>query len=225
MKFPKNQINQFVSDNFRFVGAAVFGVVGLLFFQFLFLPQYRTLQTSGVLEYRDTEQTIEERRQYLQQLEAMQRAYESFDHRLLRYLDDTLPEQYGRVDAFAEIEKLFSGTNLAVQSMNVATIAAGGVATDEGTPLLPSETNVQAPAPQETRFETVLITVNVSVRTSSQTTDETPRLTYSDFKNMLQRIEEQQHLFDIDQLVYTPDASSFTLILKTYQRVQPKDIL
>lgn len=212
MAAPIQQINQFITSYFRYLAAAVVVIVGVAFWQFLLLPQYTAIQDSGLLQYHNITQTVQQHRNYVQQLQELQRSYDQFDHRTLRYLDVALPEEYSEADTFAEIDQLFRATSLAVQSINVAAIADA------------SATDAATTATADQAYQVVLVTVNVTARQAGETT-EAAKLSYSDFKTILQRIEQQQHLLNLEQLVYSPDTNAFTLILKTYQRTKTETTL
>lgn len=206
MPLPKNQINQAITNYFSFIASGLVIVLSISFLQFFLIPQYRMLQQSGIIQYHNLQQLVTERRRFLTDLQAMQQAYDEFDFRALRYVDTVLPADYDLVDAFAEIDDIFEGTNFIVQSINVseATAATAGEAVTDTTDT-PTTTPVSV-----LEYQVVQISVNVSVRNDS--------LNYADFKTILQRIEQHQHVLNLDQLVYAPNANGFTLILKTYQR-------
>lgn len=199
MPLPKNQINQAITNYFSYLASGLVIVLSILFLQFFLIPQYRMLQQSGIIQYHNLQQIVTERRRFLTELQAMQQAYDEFDFRALRYVDTVLPAEYDLVDAFAEIDDIFEGTNFIVQSINVSEATASAIAED-----------VTATPVSELDYQVVQISVNVSVRNDG--------LNYADFKTILQRIEQHQHVLNLDQLVYAPNANGFTLILKTYQR-------
>lgn len=223
MTLPTQQINQFITTYFTYLAVGLVIVMTILFWQFLLRPQYRAIQESGILQYDSIAQTLADRKIYVQQLQNMKQEYDQFDRRSLRYVDVALPEEYSQADAFAEVNALFEGTDLAVQSMNVAALTNGEVADATDAAVDPTVT-VTPTAPSG--YEVVLITVNVTARQIGVANDSgSSALSYTDFKRILQKIEQHQHLLNLDQLVYAPDSNAFTLILKTYQRVsEPTDL-
>jgi len=198
-------------------------VVGLIFWQVLFVQQYDSLQTSGVLRYNQLSATIAQREQYLRDLQTMQTNFLALDHRLLRDLPVVLPNDYASADVFSEIEQLFSDTGLSVRSVNISTLGQLAVDPAEATEeeLAAAATNATSVGLNEV-YEIVSITVSAAVETPAGTSAaETASISYSDFKKVLRRIEQQRHLLNLEQVVYSPTSSNFTLILKTYQQVSP----
>jgi hypothetical protein len=216
-------ITAILTRYYYYWATAVFVVIGFVFWQWLFLPQYNALQTSGVLQHTQLLATIAQREQYLRDLETMQNNFLGLDHRLLRDLPIVLPADYATTTVFSEIEQLFSDTNLSVSSINVSTlgitVAPSDEPIDELTPLEDT-----TPAGLNDIYEAVSITINVAAnRPAGTPADEDVSLSYADFKAVLRRIEQHRHLFNLEQIVYSPTTSSLTLILKTYQQLPAAD--
>ncbi|MBI2415293.1 MAG: hypothetical protein HYV33_01370 [Candidatus Kerfeldbacteria bacterium] len=184
-----NRWLQFIERYYSLLATLV--VVGVIIIgsSTLLLPQYNRLQQSGVLEYDNTLQALQERQQYVHNLAVMSENYQQLDLRLLRLIDVVLPPQYNRATVFAELEATLDDSNISVQSINVA-----------AAPTTASDTT--------TMVESINLTVNASLVDSS----------YPAFKQLLQHIESTSHLLDLQVVTYTPSNQSLTLQLKTYAR-------
>lgn len=212
-------INAVLTRYYYYWALAVFLLVGFIFWQWVLVKQYDSLQNSGVLRHEQLLTSIAEREQYLIDLQIMEDNYLALDHRLLRDLPVVLPSDYAATDVFTEIDKVFIGTSLTVQSVNVSTLGqaetAAGSTVDGDGDMIGMETDS---TDLNQVYEIVLITVNAAVEPSpGAENSESAVLAYADFKQVLRRIEQQRHLLNLEQIVYDPTASNYTLILKTYQ--------
>lgn len=212
-------INTVLTRYYYYWALAVFLLVGFIFWQGVLVKQYDSLQNSGVLGHEQLLSAIAERKQYLLDLQIMEDNYLALDHRLLRDLPVVLPSDYAAADVFSEIDQVFFGTGLTVQSVNISTL---GQATNLIESVIDGEGDTISPetplAGLNTVYEIVLVTVNATVEPPPGAEDsESAALAYADFKQVLRRIERQRHLLNLEQIVYDPTASNYTLILKTYQ--------
>lgn len=188
-----DHFNAWLARNYGYVALSVVGVIMILMANLFIWPQYQRIQSAGTLQYRDITTVIEQRQAYIQDLETMQQEYEQLDQRIVRAIDVALPIGYSDGPVFAEIEQLFQGSGFTVQSVNVA--SASGV----------DSVALETP----TLYDIVSISVNV---TSADA------VTYEQFKQLLQQIEQYPHLMNLESLTYAPNTSSYTFVLKTYQR-------
>lgn len=216
-------INSVLTRYYYYWALVLFVVIGMLYWQLLFIKQYTVLQTSGVLRYDQLATTITQREQYLQDVQTMQTNFLALDHRLLQDLSVVLPDDYASAQVFSEIDQLFAGTALTVQSVNVSTL---GAATANSVAPYDASDTVSASAGTASGlnsvYDIVSITVNVvATPVPGQTADASTKISYSDFKKVLRRLEQQRHLMNLEQIVYSPAANNFTLLLKTYQSVTP----
>lgn len=192
-----DHFNAWLARNYGYVALGVVGVIIILMANVFIWPQYQRMQSAGTLQYRDITTVIEQRQVYIQDLETMQQEYEQLDQRIVRAIDVALPIGYSDGPVFAEIEQLFQGSGFTVQSVNVAS-ASGANSNADGVAL-------ETP----TLYDLVSISVNL---TSADA------VTYEDFKQLLQQIEQYPHLMNLESLTYAPNTSSYTFVLKTYQR-------
>lgn len=198
------------------IGVFVLGTV------FLLWPQYQSLQTSGVLEYKSAVTTLESRQQYLQNLKLMETNYRELDKRLLRSMNNVLPEHQDSVLLFEEIETLLTEANLQVQSMNIAASASVQATTADvpqaadNTQLLESEnldgeTNTVTAQPKlANNIERMTVTVNVTSKNNS----------YANFKEFLVSLEQYNHLIELESMSFSPATNGTTLVFTTYQQTQ-----
>ncbi len=203
MNSRSEQFNKFLEHYYSYILAIVLGVVFLAMLNFFIWPQYQTMQSAGILQYRTSADVVAQRRNYLTQLQTMKTEYESLDKRIVRSIDLALPTEYSEGPVYAEIEHLLDGTKFTIDTVNIvtnsstATLDAAGATTEVVT---------------NDVYEEVLLSLNVVAIDSSTS--------YADFKTLLQHIEQNPHLMNLDSVIYTPDNSSYTLVLKTYQRKQ-----
>lgn len=196
----------------------VFAIGGV----FLLWPQYQSLQTSGVLEYKSAVTTLESRQQYLQNLKLMETNYRNLDKRLVRSMNNVLPEHQDSVLLFEEIESLLAEADLQVQSMNIAASASAQATTADvpqvadNTQLLESEnldaeTDVVSPQSKlANTIERMTVTVNVTSKNNS----------YASFKEFLVSLERYNHLIELESMSFSPATSGTTLVFTTYQQTQ-----
>ncbi|MFA6474918.1 MAG: hypothetical protein WCV88_01805 [Patescibacteria group bacterium] len=154
----------------------------------LLWPQYQRMQTAGSVTYSNIIDIISQHQLYVKQLDAMQTNYEQLDRRVFRVVDVILPAQYSEGLVYAEMEQLLSGTQFVVDSVNVSA----------------------TPNEPPTIYEPVTLSLNVTA-----TSEE---VTYEDFKALVRHLEQYPHLMTLDSLAYSPGTTSFTFVLKTYQR-------
>lgn len=192
-----DHLNAWLARNYGYVALGVVGVIIILMANVFIWPQYQRMQSAGTLQYRDITTVIEQRQAYIQDLETMQQEYEQLDQRIVRAIDVALPIGYSDGPVFAEIEQLFQGSGFTVQSVNVASTSGADSSVD----------SVALKTP--TLYDMVSISVNL---TSADA------VTYEDFKQLLQQIEQYPHVMNLESLTYAPNTSSYTFVLKTYQR-------
>lgn len=214
-------VNSVLTRYYYYWALAVFLLIGFIFWQVVLIKQYDSLLNSGVLRHEQLLTAIAEREQYLVDLQTMEANYLALDHRLLRDLPVVLPSNYTAADVFSEIDQVFAGTGLFVQNINVSTL---GQTANTVEPAASGDGDVGMTATEISKtdrnqvYEIVLITINAAVELPPGADEnESAALAYADFKQVLRHIEQQRHLLNLEQIVYSPTASNYTLILKTYQ--------
>lgn len=184
------QFNLWIERNYGYVALVVVGAIILLMTTWFLWPQYQRMQSAGILQYYNMTQVLEQRRQYVTDLEAMASNYQQLDQRVIRAIDVALPEHYSDGPVYAEVEQLVEGTKYTVQSVNVSA----------------ATTDTTEPA----AYDIVTLSLNLSAVDAS--------VTYQDFKDLLDHIERYPHLMNLESLTYNTSNSGYSLVLKTYQR-------
>lgn len=201
------KIKTWLDDNFRVLALLVVLIVSLVGVQFLLLPQYATLQESGVLQYDQVASTLADRELYLQKLTTMEANYTKLDQRLLQTVDTILPANFSNADLFNEFSQLFAQTNLSIQSINIANASGQAVTANAATSA--ATDGIATPTTLNTAYDIIQVTVNVSAASAPS---------YTDFKKILGKFEDYPHLMNMNSLSYAPDTDAFTLIFTTYRR-------
>lgn len=222
MQISTETTNTFLGKYYLYLAISV--VIGIFAIGGVFLlwPQYQSLQTSGVLEYKSAVTTLESRQQYLQNLKLMEANYRKLDKRLVRSMNNVLPEHQDGVLLFEEIESLLAQADLQVQSMNIAASASVQATTTgvpqaaDNTQLLESENldaEINTASTQATltdNIERMTVTVNVTSQNNS----------YANFKEFLVSLEQYNHLIELESMSFSPATSGTTLVFTTYQQTQ-----
>lgn len=198
MNNRSEQLNKFLERYYGYILVGVLGLVLVLMLNFFIWPQYQTMQSAGILQYRNSTDTVAQRRSYLQQLQQMEIEYKELDQRVFRAIDIALPTEYSKGPAFAEIEHLLDGTSFKVENVNIVADPVI-IAADTTTAV----SNVYEP-----------VTVSLNISASGEAVN------YEEFKTLLRRVEQNPHLMNLESMIYTPDTSAYTFVLKTYQRKQ-----
>lgn len=222
MQISTETTNTFLGKYYFYLAISVVVGVFAIGGVFLLWPQYQSLQTSGVLEYKSAVTTLESRQQYLQNLKLMEANYRELDKHLLRSMNNVLPEHQDSVLLFEEIETLLTEADLRVESMNIAASASAQATTADvpqaadDTQLLESEnldaeTNTSSEQPKlANNIERITVTVNVTNENNS----------YVNFKEFLVSLEQYNHLIELESMSFSPDTSGTTLVFTTYQQTQ-----
>lgn len=160
-------------------------------------PQYQTVQSSAVVQYQTEQAAVQQRKNYLQDLQLMQKNYDQLDKRIVQTVQSVAPTNYDSALAFAEIETLLQKSHFSVQSINVVGAAAATTATT---------TTSASAANAATNFNTIQVTVNLGSHS----------LNYQEYKTFLLNLENYQHLVDLASLTYSPGSDSLALVFKMY---------
>ncbi|MDP3970355.1 MAG: hypothetical protein Q8P90_01510 [bacterium] len=200
MKLNSEKLNSFLEKYNKLLILVIVVLIGSVGIFALLVPQFYSLSTSGVLEYKETEEKVVKRQQYLVDLQMMKRNFEELDFRIFRLIDTILPPQQESARLFEELELFFADTNIEIKSINIAAV---------NEPVATEATNRDTAKPYNSDDIIQLsLTVNVDATAAS----------YEDFKDVLIKIEEYDHLLELESLVYAPENSAYTFTFITYQR-------
>ncbi len=191
LDISKTKIYISIEHYYGYILAVVFSVFVLSGFYWIVLPQYYSVQNTSQIVYNQSAAMLAERQQYLTDLQAMEAHYKTIDKNLLIYMHNILPEVVPEM-TFAEIEAIIRQSKFSIQSINIAPLEAKSAdATSLETSRLYSVTQV---------------TVNISSTDTS----------YTNFKELMQTLENSAQLIELDTLSYNPQASDYTLTFKLY---------
>ncbi len=209
MTTPTNTVNSFLDKYYTYI--AILIVIGIITLGVLVVlwPQYKVLQQSGVLEYQTAVDTLEDRQQYLNDLKTMEANYEVLDKRLLTQFQKILPDYSDASVMFAEFESMLNEAGLEVLSINIAEIASEENRSEEDLALTgvrqESETLGTGTTADVSEYQ---VTVNAVAKTNS----------YQSFKTILYRVENYNHLLDLNSIAFSAESQNMTLIFRTYQK-------
>jgi hypothetical protein len=203
MNKRSEQINQILERYYVYISLGLIGAIVLLMLNFIIWPQYQTMQSSGILQYNNITDVMAQRKIYLQQLQAMKLDYQDIDQRVVRAIDIALPATYTEGPVYTEVEQLFKGTQFVLDSVNVSS------STGIGDDAVPTDTVITANGVAQ-NYKEVSLSLNVTAIDGSAS--------YQDYLELLKQIEQSPHLMNLESISYSPNSTSYTLVLKTYQR-------
>lgn len=216
-------IQSFMDRNFRgLAGLIVLGIVVISGFLLLW-PQYQRLQTSGVLQYRQTVEHLSRDRQYLNELQTMQTNFNNLDTKSLRLLNTIIPTEQSTARLFEELELAFNDYGFTVQSINLADLSAsqlqvdGSVQNNTAEPADSRPESTGAAPVSESNFNSDLKNVTVTRVTINVIA---PNMGYDHFKSMLAFLEQYERVINLETLSYTGASDRYTFVFNMYQQAE-----
>lgn len=175
----------------------------------LLLPEYGRLKESGVLEHQAALDALHNRQQYLTELTVMEEDFKQVDTRIFDWMATILPTEQPTNRLFEELELLANDSGFIIQSIALSEDVSTGVSTT------PADENSIDDATRKpvSEFSKDIKIVHVTLNLASSTAS------YDSFKRMLALIEQYDHLIDLESISYSADTQAFTLLLRTYQKV------
>lgn len=194
MNSSTNTITQFLDKYYRAFSMIIAALMIVLGWWLLLWPQYQALTDSGVLQYQTALVTLGEHQHYLADLQTMAERYQTIDRRVFYAVNTLVPPHRDQELLFADLENVFANTAFTITSMNVASQSTTDKTTVSALP------------------DTIaLVTVSVNVATTDPS--------YSNFKELLKRIQQSAQLLNLQSLNYAPGSSSYTFIFTSYERL------
>lgn len=175
----------------------------------LLLPEYGRLRESGVLEHQAALDALHNRQQYLTELTVMEEDFKKVDARIFDWMATVLPAEQPTNRLFEELELVANDSGFTIQSIALTEdVSAGSTSVLEDENIM-DDTSSEPVSELGRDIKIVHVTLNLASSTAS----------YDSFKRMLALIERYDHLIDLESISYSSDTQAFTLLLRTYQKV------
>ncbi len=207
MKFEREKlterINIFIGRYFIWCAGAVILSVFALGWLLLLGREYRSISDSGVLGYEQSVERLQERQEYLFDLQSMEEELKSINQERLVQLNEVLPVGFEPTEAMNNIQALAEASNLSILSMEISTPNSEAVEQAEAAT---TGASVQKRVSSD-RVKTAVVTLNVESQDAND---------YQDLKRFLDVLQSYVPLFNMQTLNYSPDTTSFALQLVTY---------
>lgn len=194
----------------------------------LLLPKYQTIRNQGLLDFGNKREELERRQNYLERLQQMVDQYSEINQASVKKLKEILPDTEEIPQLFVMLDKLAADmseelntgvavTRIALTPQAPATLKSadsGGKETSGKQSVVSTLMNplgsgqpVYAGTPLKTyQLGSINIVVQITIEDMS----------YTNFKKILNMVEQNARLFDINTLSYQPGDSEMLLNMTTY---------
>lgn len=187
------------------VVCAAFLTMGWFFF---LQPQYQKIQGAGVVDLNTANTELAKRQTQLQELETMQKAYESLNSEQLRQLTAVLPSNVDEISLLSSIQTFAAAAHATILSIDVVLAGNAAQVAQQAQQQADSTTTSTKTQPlvSDSHINVAHITLNIRPGDS----------TYQGFKQFLATLDSFTPVLNLQQITYSPTTTSYALQLETY---------
>lgn len=211
--FPEEKFNQILNDYYKQLSVSVVLLIFVLGLFIFWLPQYNKLKNTGILERQQTQEILQSRESYLQQVKYMKNAYDKIDSNIINTVDNILPQDQDVYLLYTKMEQLAKDNGLTLLSVNINDSAAADT-TAAANMIVPTDTieilDAQPTAATSTSFSSGSIkevAINISVSGIDS---------YEKYKKFLVSLENNPLILNLDAITYVASSGNYTFTLKTH---------
>lgn len=198
MKFP-TIITKILSGYFRWLASAVVGAILIFGYAGLISDKLQTIRTTGFLEQKKVQAELDNRRQFLAELqESVQRFEAAFPPSKLQALSEFIPSSADFPGLLLTLRNIAAAANLQLDSITIGEV--GQLAATGPTASVDVDGGQATAAPAAAQAAAAA-GVNLQVQNASITVS--GGQSYASFKNFVALIESSQRLLDVVSLSFT----------------------
>jgi len=189
----QNSLNLFLNNYFSIIMVAI--VIVVLAFAYFILLRPKFNQTKFAIQdnMEQQQRLYREQQKKLANLQAVSALYKKINLADLNKFNSILPNDYIKEKLFGELEEMINKHGFIVSSISID-------------PKI-DEVTIPGRSPQ-----LGLVNIQFSVKT----------IDYTGFKNLLKVLENNQRLFDVKQVDFSPSGSSASILMSTYFYKKPQ---
>lgn len=193
MNSVTNNFKATMNEYFGLVSFSAVFIIVIAGWLGLLVPKYQALQETTAQEYAKSNDVLQKKQNYLEELKDLEAIYESLNHSALVKLESALPHEDGIPSLFTQLENIVSNQSLEI--INLDASEASAVSQIGSAPAASKDQTIQH--------------VNFTLQVKGIKT-------YQDLRTFLTAIEQSMRIIDIQALQYQPEGDTYAFNMRAY---------